>query len=76
MQKEGGHEVSQAAYLAYEASRPVTETVSKGAALFRKKAATEARKRIKKVEAGKRLAKKTAIPIKRRTKRQRPFDNQ
>ena len=60
MQKEGGHEVSQAAYLAYEASRPVTETVSKGAALFRKKAATEARKRIKKVEAGKRLAKKTA----------------
>ena len=60
MQKEGGHEVSQAAYLAYEASRPVTGTVSKGAALFRKKAATEARKRIKKVEAGKRLAKKTA----------------
>ena len=57
---EGGQEVSQAAFLAYEASRPVTGTASKGAALFRKKAATEARKRIKKIEAGKKLAKKTA----------------
>ena len=44
-QVEGGHEVSQAAYLAYEASQPVTGTASKGAALFRKKAAAEARKR-------------------------------
>ena len=38
----------------------VTGTASKGAALFRKKAAAEARKRIKKVEAGKKLAKRTA----------------
>ena len=59
-QMEGGQEVSQAAYLAYEASRSVTGTASKGAALFRKKAAAEAKKRIKKVEAGKKLAKKTA----------------
>ena len=59
-QVEGGQEVSQAAYFAYEASRPVTGTASKGAALFRKKAAAEAKKRIKKVEAGKKLAKKTA----------------
>ena len=59
-QVEGGQEISQAAYLAYEASRPVTGTASKGAALFRKKAAAEARKRIKKVDAGKKLAKKTA----------------
>ena len=59
-QMEGGQEVSQAAYLAYEASQPVTGTASKGAALFRKKAAAEAKKRIKKVEAGKKLAKKTA----------------
>ena len=59
-QVEGGQEVSQAAYLAYEASRPVTGTASKGASLFRKKAAAETRKRIKKVEAGKKLAKKTA----------------
>lgn len=36
-QVEGGHEVSQAAYLAYESSRPVTGTASKGAALFRKR---------------------------------------
>ena len=57
-QVEGGQEVSQAAYLAYESSRPVTGTASKGAALFRKKAAAEAKKRIKKVEAGKKLAKK------------------
>ena len=57
-QVEGGQEVSQAAYLAYEASRPVTGTASKGAALFRKKAAAEAKKRIKKVEAGKKLAKR------------------
>ena len=57
-QVEGGQEVSQAAYLAYEASRPVTRTASKGAALFRKKAAAEAKKRIKKVEVGKKLSKK------------------
>ena len=59
-QVEGGQEVSQVAYLAYESSRPVTGTASKGAALFRKKAAAEAKKRIKKVEAGKKLAKRTA----------------
>ena len=58
-QVEGGQEVSQAAYLAYEASRPVTGTASRGASLFRKKVAAEAKKRIKKVEAGKKLAKKT-----------------
>ena len=58
-QVEGGQEVSQAAYLAYEASLPVTGTASREASLFRKKAAAEAKKRIKKVEAGKKLAKKT-----------------
>ena len=58
-QVEGGQEVSQAAYLVYEVSRPVTGTASRGASLFRKKAAAEAKKRIKKVEAGKKLAKKT-----------------
>lgn len=59
-QVDGGQEVSQAAYLAYEASRPVTGTASRGAELFRKKAAEQARKRIKKVEAGRKLAKKSA----------------
>ena len=58
-QVEGGQEVSQAAYLAYEVSRQVTGTASRGASLFRKKAVAEAKKRIKKVEAGKKLAKKT-----------------
>ena len=58
-QVEGGQKVSQAAYLAYEVSRPVTGTASRGASLFRKKAVAEAKKRIKKVEAGKKLAKKT-----------------
>ena len=57
-QVEGGQEVSQAAYLAYEASRPVTGTASRGASLFRKKAAAEAKRRIKKVETGKKLAKR------------------
>lgn len=59
-QVEGGQEVTQAAYLAYEASHPVTRTSSKGAALFRRKAAEQAKRRIKKVEAGKKLAKKAA----------------
>ena len=45
-------------YLAYEASRPVTGAASKGVALFRRKAAEQAKRRIKKVEAGKKLAKK------------------
>lgn len=58
-QVEGGQEVLQAAYLAYEVSRPVTGTASRGASLFRKKAVAEAKKHIKKVEAGKKLAKKT-----------------
>ena len=59
-QVEGGQEVSQAAYLAYESSRPVTGTASKGAVTFQEKGGSEAKKRIKKVEAGKKLAKKTA----------------
>jgi cell wall-associated NlpC family hydrolase len=59
-QMEGGQEVQQAAYFAYEATRPVTGTASKGAALFRKKSAEAKKRKIKKVEAGKKLAKKTA----------------
>lgn len=59
-QLEGGQEISQAAYLAYEVSRPVTGTASRGAELFKRKAAAEAKKRIKirKVEAGKQLSKR------------------
>ena len=57
-QVEGGQEVSQAAYLAYEVSRPVTGTASRGESICRRKAETEAKRRIKKVETGKKLAKK------------------
>ena len=59
-QLEGGQEVSQAAYLAYEVSRPVTGTASRGAELFRRKAAAEVKKRIKikKVDTGKQLSKR------------------
>ena len=60
---EGGEKVRDAAHIAYVATRPVTGTASKGAELFRRKALAEKRKRIKKVEAGKKLAKKTAKEI-------------
>ena len=66
-QVEGGKEVTQAAYLAYEASRPVTGTASKGAALFRRKAAEQAKRRIKKVEAGKKAAKDAAKTVAKET---------
>lgn len=59
-QVDGGREVSQAVNFAYEASRPVTGTASKGATLFKKKATAEVKRRIKKVDAGKKLAKKIA----------------
>ena len=59
-QMEGGEEVRDAANIAYVVTRPVTGTASKGAELFRRKALAEKRKRIKKVEAGKKLGKKTA----------------
>ena len=54
-QMEGGEEVRDAANIAYAATRPVTGTASRGAELFRRKALAEKRKRIKKVEAGKKL---------------------
>lgn len=59
-QMEGGEKVRDAANIAYAATRPVTGTASRGAELFRRKALAEKRKRIKKVEAGKKLVKKTA----------------
>ena len=66
-QVEGGQEVTQAAYLGYEATRPVIGTASKGAALFRRKAAEQAKRRIKKVEAGKKAAKDTAKTVAKET---------
>lgn len=59
-QNEGGQELAQASLLAYELSRPVTGVASKGAKLFKEKTIAEAKKRIKKVDTTKKLAKQTA----------------
>ena len=59
-QMDGGQEVQQAGSIVYELSRPVTGTASKGAELFRHKSMEKARRKIKKVDAGKNIAKKKA----------------
>ena len=56
-QMEGGKEIQQAVYMAHDLSRPVTGISSRGAQLFKQKSIKAAKKRIKKVEAGKKLAK-------------------
>lgn len=56
-QMEGGEEVQQAAYMASDLARPVTGISSRGAQLFKQKSIQAAKNRIKKVEAGKKLAK-------------------
>ncbi len=56
-QMEGGEEIQQAAYMAHDLSRPVTGISSRGAQLFKEKSIQATKKRIKKVEAGKKLAK-------------------
>lgn len=59
-QMEGGKEVQQATYMVYGATRPVTGTASIGAKLFKKKAVEETKRKIKKVEVGKKFTKMTA----------------
>lgn len=59
-QIEGGEELQQSAMIMYEASRPVTGTASRGAELFRRQAINKQKLKIKKVDAGKKLAKKGA----------------
>ena len=66
-QLEGGQEIIEAGMIAYEVSRPVANTTSKGAELFKKQAMEQAKKRIKKVEAGKKIAKKTAKETAKKT---------
>lgn len=56
-QMEGGKELQQSAMIAYEASRPVTGTASRGAKLFQKQVIE---KKIKKVNTSKKIAKKAA----------------
>lgn len=59
-QMEGGKEVQQAAYMADEAFRPFIGTTSQGARIFKKKVMEQKKHRIKKMEAGKKLLKKSA----------------
>ncbi|MDY5576874.1 MAG: hydrolase, partial [Lachnospiraceae bacterium] len=57
-QIEGGEELQQSAMIMYEASRPVTGTASRGAELFRRQVINKQKLKIKKVDAGKKIAKK------------------
>lgn len=57
-QIEGGQEIQQSAMIMYEASKPVTGTASRGAELFRQQVINRQKLKIKKVDAGKKLAKK------------------
>ena len=59
-QIEGGEELQQSAMIMYEASRPVTGTASRGAELFKRQVINRQKLKIKKVDAGKKLAKKGA----------------
>lgn len=58
-QAEGGKELQQAAIVMYEASKPVTGTASRGAELFKKRALEKKKQTIKKVEAGRKISRKT-----------------
>lgn len=57
-QMEGGEEIQQASMIAYGIGRPITGTVSKGAELFRQRTLAEKKRKIKKVESGRKLAKR------------------
>lgn len=57
-QIEGGQEIQQSAMIMYEASKPVTGTASRGAELFKQQVINRQKHKIKKVDAGKKLAKK------------------
>ena len=59
-QIEGGEELQQSAMIMYEASRPVAGTASRGAELFKRQVINKQKLKIKKVDAGKKLAKKGA----------------
>lgn len=70
-QMEGGEEVQQATMIAYGFGRPITGTASKGAELFRHKALNDKKRKIKKVESGRKLAKrhikKTSVNVAKKT---------
>ena len=57
-QIEGDQEIQQSAMIIYEASKPVTGTASRDAELFKRQVINQQKRKIKKVEAGKKIAKK------------------
>jgi len=57
-QMEGGEEVSQSAMIAATLSKPGRDAVRKGIELFSQKIMAERKRKIKKVEAGKKIAKR------------------
>lgn len=59
-QMEGGDEIRDAAMIAHVATRPAVNASAKGAELFRRQAAMQAQKRIKKTNSAKKIGKKGA----------------
>lgn len=57
-QMEGVDEVRDAAMIAYRVTRPMTGTASKGAEFFRQKSLAGKKRKMKKVEAGRKLARR------------------
>ena len=57
-QMEGGREVQQAAYMAHEVLRPAVGTASQGAKVFKNQVMEQKKRKIKKVESGKKSANK------------------
>lgn len=68
-QVEGGEEIRDAVHVAQTIYRPATGISSKGAELAKQQAVQAAKKRIKKVNAGKRLAKSSARETVKQTAR-------
>lgn len=58
-QLEGGKEVQDSIFIAATVAKPVTGSASKGAALFRNKVFSKQRAKIKQIEAGKKLGRKS-----------------
>lgn len=58
-QLEGGKEVQDSIFIAATVAKPVTGSASKGATLFRNKVFSKQREKIKQIEAGKKLGRKS-----------------
>lgn len=59
-QLDGGEEIKQASEIVYGTVKPMSDVASKGAALFRQKALEAKKRKIKKVDAGKKIAQRGA----------------